>query len=75
MGTLNLMRELSRWQSNQSKKIEIDNYYYQWQILKSSGKRKAKRNFTVFVKTPKGTEEKATLKGTTGIARLRVSAI
>jgi hypothetical protein len=39
--------------------------------LKPSGKRKAKSSFTVSVKTPKGTEEKATLKGTSGMARLR----
>jgi hypothetical protein len=39
-----------------------------------SGKRKAKRIFTVFVKTPKGTEEKGTSKGTTGTARLLGSA-
>jgi hypothetical protein len=30
----------------------------------------AKRSFAVSVKTPKGTEEKATLKGTTGMACL-----
>jgi hypothetical protein len=42
--------------------VEIINYYYQWQILKPSGKRRAKRRFTVCVKTPKGTEEAATLK-------------
>jgi hypothetical protein len=40
---------------------------------KPSGKRKAKRNFTDSVKTPKGTEEKATSKGTTGMLRLRGS--
>jgi hypothetical protein len=34
----------------------------------------AKKNFTVFVKTPNGTEEKDTLKGTTGQDRLRDSA-
>jgi hypothetical protein len=39
-----------------------------------SGKRKAKKNFTVFVKTPNGREEKATSKGTTGMARFRGSA-
>jgi hypothetical protein len=43
-------------------------------ILKPSGKRKAKRSFTVSVKTLKGTEEKATLKGTAGMSRLRGSA-
>jgi hypothetical protein len=55
------MRGPTRRQSKQSKRVEIANYYYQWQILKPSGKRKAKKNFTVSVKTPKGTEEKATL--------------
>jgi hypothetical protein len=30
-------------------------------------KKKAKRRFTVSVKVPKGTEEKAVLKGTTGM--------
>jgi hypothetical protein len=34
---------------------------------------KAKRSFTVFVRPPNGTEEKITLKGTTGMARLRGS--
>jgi hypothetical protein len=52
------MRQLTRTQSNQSKKAEIVNYYYQWQILKPNGKRNAKRSFTVSVKTPKETEEK-----------------
>jgi hypothetical protein len=41
-------------------KTEIVNYYYQRQNLKPSGKSKAKRSFTVSVKTPNGTEEKAT---------------
>jgi hypothetical protein len=50
------------------------NYYYQWQTLKPIGKRKAKRSFTVSVKTPNGTEDKTTLKGSTGMARLRGSA-
>jgi hypothetical protein len=53
-GTLELkLMRLTRRQNNQSKKVEIVNYYYQWQILKPSGKRKAKENFTVSVKTPK----------------------
>jgi ABC-type uncharacterized transport system ATPase component len=56
------------------KEGKVVNYYYQWQILKPSGKRKKKRCFRVTVKTLKGTEEKATLKGTTGMARLRGSA-
>jgi hypothetical protein len=34
--------------------------------VKPSRKRKAKNNFTVLVKTPDGTEEEDTLKGTTG---------
>jgi hypothetical protein len=37
--------------------------------LKAQGKKKAKKSFTVSVKTPKGTEDKATFKGTTGLAR------
>jgi hypothetical protein len=45
-----------------------------WQISKPSGKRKARKNFTVFVKTPNGTREKTTLKGATGMVRLRGSA-
>jgi hypothetical protein len=69
-----LMRGPTRRQSSQSKKAEIISYYYQWQILKASGKRKAKRSFTVSVKTPNGTEDKTTLKGSTGMARLRGSA-
>jgi hypothetical protein len=64
------MRGLTWRQSKQSKKVETVNYYYQWQTLKSSGKRKAEKNFTVFVKTPSGTEEKDTLKDITGIAWL-----
>jgi hypothetical protein len=68
------MRGLTQRQSNQSKKVDIFNYFYQWQILKPSGKRKAEKNFTVSVKTSNGTEENATLKGTTGMACLRGSA-
>jgi hypothetical protein len=52
----------------------IVNYCYKRQILKPSGKRKAKRSFAFSVKSAKGTEGKATLKGTTGMARLRGSA-
>jgi hypothetical protein len=36
-------------------------------------KKKAKKNLTVLVKTPNGTEEKASLKGTTGMARVHGS--
>jgi hypothetical protein len=68
------MRRLTPRQSNRPKKAEIFNYYNQWQILKPSGKRKAKRSFTLSVKTPNGTEDKTTLKGTRGMARLRGSA-
>jgi hypothetical protein len=68
------MRGPTQRKSKQSKKVEIVNYYYQWHILKLGGKRKAQRSFTVFVNTPNGREEKATLKGTTGMARLRGSA-
>jgi hypothetical protein len=71
---LKLIRGPTRRQSNQSKKVEMAKYYYQWQILKPTGKRKAKMNFTMFAKTPNGIEEEDTLKGTTGIARLRGSA-
>jgi hypothetical protein len=42
--------------------------------LKAQRKKKAKRNFTVTVKIPKGTEEDDTFKGTAGIARLHGSA-
>jgi hypothetical protein len=51
------MRELTQRQSKQSKKAETVNYYYQWQILEPSGQRKARKDFTVFVKTPNGTKE------------------
>jgi hypothetical protein len=71
---LKLIRELTWRQSNQSEKAEVVSYYYQCQFFRPSGKRKAKRSFTVSVKTPKGTEEKATLKGITGMARVRGSA-
>jgi hypothetical protein len=54
---LKLMKELTRSQSNLSKRTEIVNYYYQWQILKPSGIRKTKRSFIISVKTSKGTEE------------------
>jgi hypothetical protein len=36
-------------------------------------RKKRKISFTVFVKTPNGTEEKVTLKGTTGMAHLHGS--
>jgi hypothetical protein len=65
------MRGPTRRQSNQSKKVETINYYYQWQIAKPSGKIKAKMNLTLSVKTPNGTEEKDTLKDATGVAGLR----
>jgi hypothetical protein len=71
---LKVMKEWTRRQSSQSEKVKIFRCYYQWQILKPSEKRKAKRGFTVSVKTPKGTEKKANLKGTTEIARSRGSA-
>jgi hypothetical protein len=70
---LNLMRGPTRRQSNQSEKAEIANYCYKWQILKPSGKRKVKNELHNFL-TSKGVEEKATLKGTTEMARLRGSA-
>jgi hypothetical protein len=54
---LKLMRGPTWRQSKQSKKAEIANYYYQWQIWKLSGKRKAKKNFTVFIRTPNRTGE------------------
>jgi hypothetical protein len=61
-------------QSNQSRKAEIVNYYYyQLQILKPIGKRKAKRSFTISVKISNGTENKANVKDTTGMARLHGS--
>jgi hypothetical protein len=43
-------------------------------MLEPSGQRKAKKNFTVVAKTPNGAEEKATLKGAAGMARLSGSA-
>jgi hypothetical protein len=39
---MKLMRGPTRRQSNQSKKAEIVNYYYQWQILKASEKERQK---------------------------------
>jgi hypothetical protein len=72
-GELKLMRELTWRQSNQSEKAEVVNYYYQYQSFEPSGKRKAKRSVTVSVKPPRGTEEKAALKGITGMSRLRGS--
>jgi hypothetical protein len=38
------VEELIRRQSNQSKKAEIVNYYYQWQILKPNGKERQRGN-------------------------------
>jgi hypothetical protein len=64
------MRELTRRQSNESKKAEIVNYYYQWQVL-PHWKKKGERSFTLSVKTPNGIEDKTTLKSTTGMACLR----
>jgi ribosomal protein L4 len=58
------MTELTRRQSNQSKKADIVECYYQWQILTRNSKRKAKRSFT---------QEKTNLKGITGMARFRSS--
>jgi hypothetical protein len=71
---LKLVRGPTRRQSKQSKKVEIVNYYYEWQILKPNGESKAKKYFRVLVKTPNGTEEKDTVKGPTGQDRLRGSA-
>jgi hypothetical protein len=68
------MRGSIRIQSKQSKKVKTFSYYYQWQIFKPSGKRTTKKNFTVVVKTPNGTEERDILKGNTGMDRLRGSA-
>jgi hypothetical protein len=42
--------------------------------LKAQWEKKENRSFKISVKIPKGTKEKATLKGTTGVARLRGSA-
>jgi hypothetical protein len=47
------MTELTWRQRNQSKKAEIVNYYYQWQILKPSGKREAK-GISQFLHTERG---------------------
>jgi hypothetical protein len=63
--------EVNESADSEAKKAETVNYYYQWQILKPIGKRKAKRSFTGSVKTPTRTEYKTTLKGTTGMACLR----
>jgi hypothetical protein len=62
------MREMTWRQSNQSKKAAIVSYYYQWQILKHS--EKEREGASQCVKTPKGTEEKTTLKGSTGMTHL-----
>jgi hypothetical protein len=43
--------------------------------LKTQWKKKHKKNFTIFVGTPNGTDEKVTLKGTIGMARLHGSEI
>jgi hypothetical protein len=42
--------------------------------LKTQWKKKVRKNFAVFVKTANGPREKTTLKGTTGMARLRGTA-
>jgi hypothetical protein len=64
-----ILQELTdRWQVNF--KMNFKNIYL-WHILKPSAKRKAKKNLTVSIKTSNGTEEEATLNGTTGIAPLR----
>jgi hypothetical protein len=69
----NLIRGPTRRKSNESKKAETVNYYYQWQNLRPIGKRKAKGSFTVSVKTPYVTDDKTNLKGATGMASLRCS--
>jgi hypothetical protein len=68
------MRGPTRRKNKQSNKVEIGKYSNHRQILTPNGPRKAKKNFTVSIKTPNRTEEKATLKGTTEMARLRGSA-
>jgi hypothetical protein len=47
------MRELTRRQSNQSKKVEIVNYSYQWQILKPSEKKKGREELHSFCQNTK----------------------
>jgi hypothetical protein len=59
-------------QSNQSR--QKHSISYQWQTLKPIGKIKAKKSFTLSVKTQSGTEDKTTLKGTTGMVDLCGSA-
>jgi hypothetical protein len=48
------MSELTRKKNNHSKKAEIVSYYYQWQNLKPSGKRKAMRGSHFLSKHQKG---------------------
>jgi hypothetical protein len=54
-----LLRELTWRQSNRSKKADIVNCYYRWQVF---WKRKARRSFPVSQNT-KREREKATLRG------------
>jgi hypothetical protein len=51
VGAVELKIKRADLEAKQSVKAEIVNCCYRWQILKPSGKRKAKRSFTVSVKT------------------------
>jgi hypothetical protein len=53
---LKLMRELTRRQSKQSKKAETVHYYYQWQILKPSGKKKGEQELHSFCQNSQNTK-------------------
>jgi hypothetical protein len=71
---LKLMRELTREVKQSIKEGRDSQLLIPMAELKAKWKKNGKEDFTISVKTPKGTEEKATLKGTTGMACLRGSA-
>jgi hypothetical protein len=69
------MRKLIRRQSDQSKKAEIVNYYYQWQNLKDQWKKKDKGELHSYCQNTKRDREESYFERycTAGTDRLRSS--
>jgi hypothetical protein len=61
---LKIKRELTWRYGNQPKKAEVVKLYSRRHILKTIGKRKTRRSFTISVRTLNETEEKVAFKGT-----------
>lgn len=60
------MNVIADSETTQSDEVETVKYYYCWHIIKSSGKRKAKRGFTLSVKHQKGQKRKLLFKALQG---------